>query len=137
MFREVFSSADQVGAGPITRLNDAALSFASRFFQLESLYRSNEKYKPTWVPRLLCYDPALTVPRAALPPLGEGEYYHVDLIGLAVSTESGKAIGSVAAVENFGAGDILEIEQPDGRRFMVPVSHADIGETVTIPADYL
>ncbi|TWE11843.1 bifunctional lysylphosphatidylglycerol synthetase/lysine--tRNA ligase LysX [Rudaeicoccus suwonensis] len=66
VFREVFSSADQVGAGPITRINDAALSFASRFFQLESLYRSNDKYKPTWVPRLLCYDPALTVPRAGL-----------------------------------------------------------------------
>ncbi|RNI22970.1 bifunctional lysylphosphatidylglycerol synthetase/lysine--tRNA ligase LysX [Flexivirga caeni] len=66
VFREVFSSADQVGAGPITRLNDAALSFASRFFQLETLYRSNDKYKPTWVPRLLCYDPALTVPRAGL-----------------------------------------------------------------------
>ncbi|RNI22085.1 bifunctional lysylphosphatidylglycerol synthetase/lysine--tRNA ligase LysX [Flexivirga caeni] len=66
VFREVFSSADQVGAGPITRLNDAALGFASRFFQLETLYRSNDKYKPVWVPRLLCYDPALTVPRAGL-----------------------------------------------------------------------
>ena len=66
VFREVFSSAEQVGAGPITRFNDAALSFASRFFQLETLYRSNDKYKPTWVPRLLCYDPALTVPRAGL-----------------------------------------------------------------------
>ena len=79
----------------------------------------------------------LTVPRSALPALGEDEYYHVDLIGLAVLTDSGAPVGAVVAVENFGAGDILEIEQPDGRRFMVPVGHAEIGETVTIPADYL
>jgi 16S rRNA processing protein RimM len=79
----------------------------------------------------------LTVPRSALPPLAEGEYYHVDLIGLPVVTDAGEAAGIVAAVENFGAGDILEIEQPDGRRFMVPVGHAEIAEAVTISADYL
>lgn len=79
----------------------------------------------------------LTVPRSALPALEDGEYYHIDLIGLPVATDTGAPVGSVAAVENFGAGDILEIEQPDGRRFMVPVAHAEIGATVTIPADYL
>lgn len=84
VFREVFSSADQVGAGPITRLNDAALSFASRFFQLETLYRSNDKYKPTWVPRLLCYDPALTVPRAGLA-MGIAEGF-VPMVGPRVLT---------------------------------------------------
>lgn len=66
VFRNVFSAADQVGAGPITRLTDAVLSFASRFYQLETLYRSNDKYRPRWVPRLLCYDPALTVARAGI-----------------------------------------------------------------------
>ncbi len=66
VFRNVFSSADQVGAGPVTKVTDAALSFASRFYQLETLYRSNDKYRPDWVPRLLCYDPALTVARAGL-----------------------------------------------------------------------
>ncbi|HEU4961097.1 MAG TPA: ribosome maturation factor RimM [Sphingomonas sp.] len=79
----------------------------------------------------------LAVPRSALPALGEGEYYHIDLIGLAVLTDAGAPVGTVVAVENFGAGDILEIEQPDGRRLLVPVVHAEIGETVTIPADYL
>lgn len=68
----------------------------------------------------------LTVPRSALPPLGAGEYYHADLVGLrAVSTE-GEELGTCVAVENFGAGDILEIERPvtdgrAGRRFMVPM----------------
>ena len=79
----------------------------------------------------------LTVQRSSLPPLGEGEYYHIDLIGLAVATDTGTPVGTVAAVENFGAGDILEIEQPDGRRFMVPVSHAVIGEPITTGADFV
>jgi len=63
----------------------------------------------------------LTVPRSALPPLGEGEYYHADLIGLAAVSDAGEPLGTVIAVENFGAGDILEIERPGGKRFMVPM----------------
>jgi 16S rRNA processing protein RimM len=74
----------------------------------------------------------LSVPRSALPPLEEGEYYHADLIGLPCLGASGAALGAVVAVENFGAGDIVEIERPDGRRFMVPVAPA-----VTIEADRL
>ena len=63
----------------------------------------------------------LTVPRAALPPLGEGEYYHADLIGLAAVAQDGAPVGTVVTVENFGAGDVVEIEKPDGKRFMVPM----------------
>ena len=63
----------------------------------------------------------LTVPRSALPPLEEGEYYHSDLIGLPCVAGSGQALGTSVSVENFGAGDIVEIERPDGTRFMVPV----------------
>src|SRR5918997_5971616 len=62
----------------------------------------------------------ITVPRSALPPLEEGEYYHADLVGLPCVSPEGQILGTVAAVENFGAGDILDIEQPDGRRTMVP-----------------
>ena len=64
----------------------------------------------------------LTVPRNALPPLAPGEYYHVDLIGLSVVSEGGAAIGRVVAIDNFGAGDVLEIERGDGGRFMVPMT---------------
>ncbi len=68
----------------------------------------------------------LTVPRDALPPLGEGEYYHADLLGLAAVTEAGEPLGTVIAIDNFGAGDVLEIERPGvdgkrGKRFMVPM----------------
>jgi 16S rRNA processing protein RimM len=62
----------------------------------------------------------VTVPRSALPPLEEGEYYHADLIGLPCETQEGEPLGQVVAVENFGGGDILEIDQPGGRRAMVP-----------------
>lgn len=63
----------------------------------------------------------LTVPRSALPPLGEGEYYHADLIGLAAVSNDGADLGEVIAVENFGAGDVIEIKRPTGKRFMVPM----------------
>lgn len=69
---------------------------------------------------------ALTVPRSAMPELGEGEYYHADLIGLAAVSDTGEALGTVVAVENFGAGDVIEIQRPadgeaPGKRFMVPM----------------
>jgi 16S rRNA processing protein RimM len=62
----------------------------------------------------------LTVPRDALPTLAEGEYYHADLIGLDCASREGQALGRIVAVENFGAGDIVEIERPDGKKVMVP-----------------
>jgi 16S rRNA processing protein RimM len=62
----------------------------------------------------------VSISRAALPPLEEGEYYHADLIGLPCESAAGEAFGTVVAVENFGAGDLLEIEKPDGRRALVP-----------------
>jgi 16S rRNA processing protein RimM len=62
----------------------------------------------------------VTIPRFALPPLEEGEYYHADLIGLACESPAGEPLGIVAAVDNFGAGDLLDIERPDGRRAIVP-----------------
>lgn len=51
----------------------------------------------------------LSVPREALPGLAQDEYYHADLIGLAAHTDTGRAIGTVAAVQNYGATDIIEI----------------------------
>jgi len=63
----------------------------------------------------------LTVPRSSLPPLGEGEYYHADLIGLPCVSTDGEVLGQIILIENFGAGDVLEIERPDGKRLMVPM----------------
>jgi 16S rRNA processing protein RimM len=75
----------------------------------------------------------LTVPRSAMPALDDGEYYHADLLGLAAVSTTGEALGTVIAVENFGAGDVLEIERPAGEdgkkhRFMVPMTEAAVPE---------
>ena len=56
MFRESFARGARIGASPLQRLNRKLLVFASRWWQLHSLYQSNEKYRPRWRPRLLCYD---------------------------------------------------------------------------------
>lgn len=83
---------------------------------------------------------ALTVPRDALPPLGEGEYYHADLIGLTCVSTDGADIGHVVAVENYGAGDVLEIEKLDGARFMVPMRAEAVpewGERLVVDAAFI
>ena len=83
----------------------------------------------------------LSVPRDALPALDEGEFYHSDLLGLPVVTAGGDKIGIVQSVENFGASDILEIEQPDGKTFMVPLTEAAVpswnDEQVIVSADFV
>ncbi len=82
----------------------------------------------------------LTVPREALPPLGEGEYYHADLLGLAAVTPSGEALGEVIAVHNFGAGDVVEIQRTNGKTFMVPMRIEAVpdwnAETLTVTEDF-
>lgn len=71
----------------------------------------------------------LFVDRTALPDdLDEEEYYHADLIGLAVRDETGETIGKVTAVQNFGGGDIVEVAVPGRRTVMVPFTLAAIPE---------
>lgn len=60
------------------------------------------------------------IDRVALPPLEDGEYYHSDLIGLPCVDSDGNAIGIVASVEDFGAGELLDIEKPDKKRSLIP-----------------
>jgi 16S rRNA processing protein RimM len=62
----------------------------------------------------------IKVERNALPPLEDGEYYHSDLLGLPCVGKDGAPVGTVAAVENFGAGDLLEIELPTGKKSLIP-----------------
>jgi 16S rRNA processing protein RimM len=70
----------------------------------------------------------LTVPRDALPPLAEGEYYHADLLGLPCVSTTGEDLGVCIAIEDFGAGDVLEIERTDGGTFMVPMNEDAVPE---------
>ena len=60
------------------------------------------------------------VARSALPPLEEGEYYHSDLIGVPAVDADCARVGTVIAVENYGAGDLLEIEESSGKTSLIP-----------------
>ena len=71
---------------------------------------------------------ALAVPRDSLPPLGEGEYYYADLIGLHAVSTDGADLGTCIAVDNFGAGDVIELRRPDGKTFMVPMREEAVPE---------
>ena len=55
----------------------------------------------------------LYVPKDVLPAPEDGEYYHADLVGLTAETEDGEHLGTVKAIHNFGAGDIIEIDAGD------------------------
>ena len=83
----------------------------------------------------------LTVPREALPSLEEGEFYYSDLLDLPVVTDKGDEVGRVCAVENFGATEIVEIEKPDGKQFMVPLTEQAVpgwdSEKLTVNADFV
>lgn len=115
-----------------TRFNDGALTLKklrpdnkggaiARFAEVQGRNEA-EKLRGT----------VLTVAREELPSLGENEYYHSDLIGLTAETDAGTPLGTVVAVQNFGATDIIEIERdpppPKGMKtFMVPMTeHAVI-----------
>jgi len=73
VMRGVFAEGERIGAGPVSRLTRAVLVFASRWFQLESLYRSNAKYDPDWVPRYLMFENTGDLPRVSIASaLAEG-----------------------------------------------------------------
>jgi len=89
----------------------------------------------------------LYVPRSALPEPGDGVFYHADLIGLKAETRDGASLGTVKAVHNFGAGDILEIADADGEgkeELLVPFTSdavpdvdLDKGRIVVAPPEVL
>lgn len=67
----------------------------------------------------------LSVPREALPPAEDGEVYVADLIGLTALAD-GVPVGRVVAIENFGAGDLVEIERGEGGTVMIPFARCAI-----------
>lgn len=66
----------------------------------------------------------LYVERSALPEPDEDEFYHADLIGLAVETTAGEPFGRVAALHDFGAGDLIEVMRPGAPSVFLPFTRA-------------
>jgi 16S rRNA processing protein RimM len=70
----------------------------------------------------------LFVPRDVLPPPDEDEFYLADLIGLAAMTPAGEALGRIKSVQNFGAGDLLEIAPEMGPTWWLPFTREAVPE---------
>jgi 16S rRNA processing protein RimM len=70
----------------------------------------------------------LYVDRARLPAPGEEEYYLADLVGLAVVDETAHALGRVAAVHDFGAGNLVEIDPGGGGTVLVAFTRDNVPE---------
>ena len=70
----------------------------------------------------------LSVPRDRLPLAAEDEFYHADLIGLTAATPDAVILGTVTAVQNFGAGDLIEIAPPRGETILVPFTRTAVPE---------
>ncbi|MFB7282754.1 phosphatidylglycerol lysyltransferase domain-containing protein [Streptomyces hydrogenans] len=66
MFRSVFERGSKLGAGPVLRLWRSLLSFFSRWWQIESLYRANAKYRPIWEPRFMLFEKSADLLRIGL-----------------------------------------------------------------------
>jgi 16S rRNA processing protein RimM len=79
----------------------------------------------------------LFVDRSALPDDGdEDDFYHADLVGLAVRDDTGAVIGKVVAVQNFGGGDILDLTLGGRKGVLIPFSKAAVPE-VSIAGGYI
>jgi len=69
VFRSIFDRGGRIGAGPVLRAWRQVLMFASKWWQIESLYRANAKYQPLWVPRFVCFRSAADLPRIGIAGL--------------------------------------------------------------------
>lgn len=61
MFRETFARSEELGANPLTRFGSSVLGVLDRFLQLERLYKFNQKFSPSWVPRYICVESYVTL----------------------------------------------------------------------------
>jgi lysyl-tRNA synthetase class 2 len=86
VLRSVFARAEELGAGPVLRVWHRLLKAASRLWQIESLYRANAKYQPSWQPRYLCFPTARDLPRIAVAVLNAEAFLPSTRRGQAMST---------------------------------------------------
>ena len=77
----------------------------------------------------------LYVPRERLPAPDHDEFYHADLVGLAVVDRAGHRLGTVIAVHNFGAGDLIEISPQDGGKTGGKIGGKAGSKTELLPFD--
>jgi 16S rRNA processing protein RimM len=70
----------------------------------------------------------LYVDRQALPSTDDDEFYMQDMIGLNAITESGETVGNIIDVQNFGAGDLMEVKPDTADSFYIPFDDEYVGD---------
>lgn len=70
----------------------------------------------------------LFIAREALPAPDEDEFYHADLIGLSIETAEGELMGKVKTIQDFGAGDLIEVQPPMGASWWLPFTREAVPE---------
>jgi 16S rRNA processing protein RimM len=119
---------DVAAYGPLSTADGA------RVFEITSLRRSGGGSVIAWLQGVTDRNEAeqlrgtaLYVSRAALPAAEEDEYYHSDLIGLAAVSTQGEPLGEITGIQNFGAGDLLEVRAPGSRQSqLIPFERAHV-----------
>ena len=71
-----------------------------------------------------------------LPAAGQEEFYHADLIGLEARDSESRVLGKVAAIHNFGAGDVIEIGRPDGDSVLLAFTRESV-PVIDIPGGHI
>ncbi len=86
VFRSAFERGDKIGAGPVLRLWRHVLLVASKWWQIESLYRANVKYQPDWVPRFVCFRRTADLPRIGIAGLKAEAFITTPSLGRATGS---------------------------------------------------
>ncbi|MCH5642908.1 bifunctional lysylphosphatidylglycerol synthetase/lysine--tRNA ligase LysX [Gordonia sp. ABSL49_1] len=121
-FRAFFEQGPQIGAGPVMRLGYSVLMFGSKFFQMESLYKSNAKYLPDWEPRYLCFEDNRILPRVGLativtegfvtlPRFGRRRHYTEGRSAIPAGVDAPALIAELAAEEDRTSVEVHRPEQ--------------------------
>ncbi len=91
VFRSAFARGDRIGAGPVLRLWRQVLLVASKWWQIESLYRANVKYQPVWIPRFVCFRRSADLPRIGIAALKAEAFITIPSLGRATGSLARRA----------------------------------------------
>jgi lysyl-tRNA synthetase class 2 len=106
MFRAALARGERLGAGPVLRAWRGILVFLSRWFQIESLYKFNAKFRPFWEPRFLVYPTARDLPRIGISALQAEAFLTVGRPRLPLRRKRHKSSGSTPSGSTPSGGPL-------------------------------
>ena len=114
MFRSVFERSARIGAGPFLRLAKFVLTTFSRWWQLESLYRANMKYRPVWEPRYLCFPKARDLARISIAAGRAEGFIAVPVPKFVARSRAPKLAAAPEPGKGNGIRDVRDVRDADG-----------------------